>query len=79
MAKNHGLKLPQPIMCSTRKSGDCMYMFQSGSKYYLLNLIPGKIWEIVTSMDLVDIVTEIGKMGLGLLKIAKVHQVSTSG
>jgi hypothetical protein len=30
-------------------------------------------------MDLVDVVTEIGKMGLGSLKIAEVHQVSTSG
>ena len=79
MAKNHGLKSPQPIMCSTRESGDCMYMFQSGSKYYLWNPIEGDIWEIVTSMDLVDIVTEIGKLGLGSLKIAKVHQVSTSG
>ena len=53
-------------------------MFQSGSKYYLWNLIAGKIWEIVTSMDLVDIVTEVGKMGLGSLKIAEVHQVSAS-
>jgi hypothetical protein len=50
-------------------------MFQSSSKYYLWNLIAGKIWEIVTSMDLVDIATEIGKMELGSLKIAEVHQV----
>ena len=33
-------------------------MFQSGSKYYIWNLIEGDIWEIVTSMDLVDIVTK---------------------
>jgi hypothetical protein len=30
-------------------------------------------------MDLVDIITEMGKMGLGSLKIAEVHQVSTFG
>jgi hypothetical protein len=65
-------------MCSTRKSGDCMYMFQSGSKYYLWILIAGEIWEIVTSMDLVDIVTEMDKMGLGSLKTVEVHPVSTS-
>ena len=62
-------------MCSTRKSGDCMYMFQSGSKYYLWNLIADEIWEIVTSMELVDIVTEIGKPRYGSLEIAKVHEV----
>jgi hypothetical protein len=56
-----------------------MSMFQSGSKYYLWNPIEGAIWEIVTSMDLVDIITEIGKLGLGSLKIAPVRQMSTSG
>jgi hypothetical protein len=38
MAKTHGLKSPQPIMRSTRQSGDCYYMFQSGSK--VLSLEP---------------------------------------
>jgi hypothetical protein len=56
-----------------------MSMFQSGSKYYLWNPIEGAIWEIVMSMDLVDIITEIGKPGLGSLKIAPVRQMSTSG
>ena len=72
MAKAHGLKSPQPIMCSTPESGNCLSMFQSGSKYYLWNPIEGAIWEIITSMDLVDIVTEIGKAGLGSLKTAEV-------
>ena len=35
MAKAHGLKSPQPIMCSSRESDHSMYMFQSGNKYYL--------------------------------------------
>jgi len=56
-----------------------MSMFQSGSKYYLWNPIEGAIWEIVTSMDLVDIITEMSKLGLGSLKIAPVCQMSTSG
>ena len=77
MAKNDGLKPPQPIMCSSPESGDCLYMFQSGSKYYLWNPIEGAICEIVTSMDLVDIVTEIDKPRLGSLKLAKVYQVSS--
>jgi hypothetical protein len=35
VAQAHGLKSPQPIMCSSAGSNNCMYMFQSGSKYYL--------------------------------------------
>jgi hypothetical protein len=77
MVKAHGLKSPQPIMGSTPDSGNCVSMFQSGSKYYLSNPIEGAIWEIITSMDLVDIVTEMGKPRLGSLKIAKVPQKST--
>ena len=75
MAKDHGLESPQPIICSSRESANSMYMFQSGSKYYLWNPIEGDIWEIVTSMDLVDIVTEMGNMGSGSLKYAKVELV----
>jgi hypothetical protein len=72
MAKAYGLKPPQPIMCSAPDSDNCMTMFQSGSKYYLWNPIEGGIWEIVTSMDLVDIITQIDKLGLISLKVAKV-------
>ena len=46
MVKAHGLKSPQPIMGS----------------YYVSNPIEGAIWEIVTSMDLEDIVTQIAKL-----------------
>jgi hypothetical protein len=77
VAKKHGLKPPQPIMCSSPESGDCLYMFQSGSKHYLWNPIEGGICEIVTSMDLIDIVTEIDKPRLGSLKLTKVYQVSS--
>jgi len=72
MAKAYGLKSPQPIMCNTREADDCVTMFQSGSKYYLWHPIEGGIWEIVTSMDLADIITQIDKLGLISLKVAKV-------
>jgi hypothetical protein len=52
-------------------------MFQSSNKYYIWNPIEGGIWEIVTSMNLVDIVTEIAKPRLGSLKIVEIDQVST--
>ena len=79
MAKHYGLKSPQPIMCSSRESGNHMYIFQSGSRYYIWNPMADTVWEIVTSMGLVDIVTEIDKPRLGSLKIAKVPQMSTYG
>jgi hypothetical protein len=78
MAKARGLESPQPIMRSTRQSGDCYYMFQSGSKYYLWNQIADQIWEIVTSMDLVDIVREIGKPRYGSLEIKRVYELEES-
>ena len=69
MAKAHGLESPQPIMRSTRQSGDCYYMFQSGSKYYLWNLIADQIWEIVR---------EIGKPRYGSLEIKRVYELEES-
>ena len=68
------MKSPRPIMCSSPESDNCLYMFQSGSKYYIWNTIEGGIWEIITSMDLVKIVTQIAKLGLKALKIAKIYR-----
>jgi hypothetical protein len=83
MAEDYGLESPQPIMGGTRESGNCMSIFQSGSKYYLSNPIEGTIWEIVTPTDLEDIITEMGKLRHGSLKTVRVtmpvHQMSTSG
>ena len=81
MVKSHGLEPPQPIMCSDPKSesGASDFMFQSGSKYYLWNPIEGTIGEIVTSMDLEDIMTEMNKPKMGSLRYAKVLQVSRGG
>jgi hypothetical protein len=73
MAKTHGLKSPQPIMCSSPDSH--MFIFQSGSKYYVWSAIEGTVSEIMTSMDLVDIVTMIGKLGLASLKTKWIHEV----
>jgi hypothetical protein len=73
MAKTHGLKSPQPIMSSSPDHH--MYIFQSGSKYYVWNAMADTVSEIMTSMDLVDIVTKITKLGLGSLKTKRIHEV----
>jgi hypothetical protein len=75
ITRKNGLKSAQPIMCSAPDSDNRVYIFQSGNKYYIWNLIEGGIWEIVTLMDLVEIVTRIAKLGLKSLKIAKVSSV----
>jgi hypothetical protein len=74
MAKDHGLKSPQPIMCNISSA---LFMFQSGSKYYIWNPIEDGIWEIITLMDLVEIVTKIAKLGLKSMTVAEVRQVSS--
>jgi len=78
MIKEHGLKSPQPIMCNTSESGDCLHMFRCGSKYYIWNLIEDDVWEIRAPLDLEDIIAVIAKLGVGRLKCVLVPEVSTS-
>jgi hypothetical protein len=73
MAETYGLKSPQPIMCSSPDSQ--MWIFQSGSKYYIWCPIEDIVSEIMTSMDLVNIVTKIAKLGLRSLKTKQIHEV----
>ena len=73
MAESYGLKSPQPIMCSSPDGH--MWVFQSGSTYYIWSAIEDIVLEIMTSMDLVDIVTKITKLGLGSLKTKRIHEV----
>jgi hypothetical protein len=75
MAKDHGLKSPQPIMCSSRDSDHHMYMFQSGSRYYIWNPVADTVGEIMTSKDLVNIVTKIAKLGVRSLKMKRIDEV----
>ena len=73
MAEIYGLKSPQPIMCSSPDGQ--MWIFQSGSKYYIWCPIEDIVSEIMTSMDLVNIVTKITKLGLRSLKTKQIHEV----
>ena len=75
MAKDHGLKSPQPIMCSSRDSDHHMYMFQSGSRYYIWNPVADTVGEIMTSTDLVNVVTKIAKLGVRSLKMKRIDEV----
>ena len=69
MAKWKSLTDPQPIMCSTGESGGCLYMFQSGTKYYIWNEVEGDVWKIVSPAKLEDILDEISQLGVGRLDV----------
>jgi hypothetical protein len=72
MAKHYGLKSPQPIMCNSPEFDNCL-PFSIWQQVLFLESIEGDIYEIVTSMDLVDIITEIAKRGLKSLKSVEVQ------
>ncbi|KIW99362.1 uncharacterized protein Z518_11350 [Rhinocladiella mackenziei CBS 650.93] len=77
MARRHGLEWAKPIMRCDTDSGDCLHMFQSGGKCYIWNPIEGNIWEIMVSMDVVEIVTQMDKLGLKSLPVKKIDQISS--
>ena len=72
MAKWKGLTDPQPIMCSTGESGEGLYMFQSGTKYYIWNEIDGGVWKIVSPAKLEDILDEIDRFGVKDLDVKRI-------
>ena len=66
-------RLNRSCVAAQTPSPAAAYTFQSSNKYYFWNPIEGTIGEIVTSMDLVDIITEIDKPRMGSLKFANVY------
>lgn len=53
IAMEYGLQNPEPVMCSTRRSGESMYIFQSGGTFYLWNKIDNSVFTLdsVTSKE----------------------------
>lgn len=72
MARDYGLKSPQPIMCSATLSNNHLYMFQSGTKYYIWNLTEGAVMEIVEPTSLRDITSTMAK-GLARLDMRRLE------
>ena len=63
-------------MCSASETGEGLYMFQSGSKFYIWNEMDGDVSEITISQNLNKILEIIGKKGLRALEL---RQVSGAG
>ena len=57
LAKIYGFKNPMPVMCSTRQSGSCDYMFKAADDFYIWNEIQGDVWKITYPTMLNDILS----------------------
>ena len=68
-AKILNLTSPKPITRTTPQSGDRLYMFQSGSSYYIWNEIEGDVWQITSPTDLKEIFSTMTNKGMAKLVI----------
>lgn len=56
-------------MCSAPETGEGLYMFQSGSKFYIWDQTGGDVEEITRSQDLNEILELMHKKGCKPLKL----------
>ncbi len=59
-------------MCSAPETGEGLYMFQSGSKFYIWDQMGGDVEEITVSQNLNKILQIIDKKGLKALKLRQI-------
>ncbi|KAK8851149.1 hypothetical protein PGQ11_013628 [Apiospora arundinis] len=76
-AKGVGLDSPQPLMIKSRDVGGDGYVFMSGDKIYLWNMLAGDVWEYVKPVDLNGILAEMRKpAGTGVVEVQLVKPAS---
>lgn len=75
-AATYILKDPVPLMSTVVKSGTPMFLFASGGKLYIWNIIEDVVWEIQTPGSPQNIADRIGNDGIVSLKI---EEASTEG
>ncbi|KAI1457415.1 hypothetical protein F4805DRAFT_457785 [Annulohypoxylon moriforme] len=75
-AKAVGLTAPQPVMIKSRDTGGDAYVFMSGGKVYLWNMVMGDVWVYTKPSELDGILAEMGKpAGTSDVNMELVHQV----
>lgn len=72
MARKYGLTSPQAIMCTGRETGESLYMFKSGDRFYIWNQMDGDVWEITKSQNLNEILELMHKSELKSLKLKNI-------
>ncbi|KIJ59878.1 hypothetical protein HYDPIDRAFT_117973 [Hydnomerulius pinastri MD-312] len=77
LATWYGLANAQPLITRLPDFGDVMFLFQSGSKYYVWNGVENVVCSIDSPTNLEEIYNTIAKLGqgrLGDLKMTKLLQ-----
>lgn len=78
IARQYGLTNPQPVMCNTPQSGDCLYIIQSDNKYYIWNLIENDVFLLDGYNSKEDIIKTIRERGAGALSTKMVYAGGTT-
>lgn len=78
IARQYGLTNPQPVMCNTPRSGDCLYIIQSDHKYYIWNQIENDLFLIDGYSSKEDITRTIRERGAGALPTKMVYADGTT-
>jgi hypothetical protein len=60
---------PQAIVRTAPETGELLYMFKSGNKFYIWNHMDGDVWEITQSQNLHEILEIMKKKDIGGLKL----------
>jgi hypothetical protein len=74
MARECGLDNPQPKMASTPESGEGYFIFQSGNKFYIWDMIQAGVWEILKPNTLDRIIETMVERGEGALKVKELRE-----
>ncbi|KAN0072836.1 hypothetical protein V8E54_008950 [Elaphomyces granulatus] len=73
IAQECGLKAPQAVMCTGPETGEALYMFKAGDKFFIWNQIGGEVWQINESRNLNEILEVIHKKDIGGLKLKDIY------
>lgn len=72
MAQQCGVTAPQAIMRTAPETGELLYMFKSGNKFYIWNHMDGEVWEVIKSQSLGEIFEIMHKKDIGGLKLKNI-------
>ncbi|OJJ80388.1 uncharacterized protein ASPGLDRAFT_39082 [Aspergillus glaucus CBS 516.65] len=75
IAREHGLKDTQPIMCTKRETRIPTFVFQAEKRFYIWDCIGGYICGILKPEDLSEILVVMGGGGIDALKTRDLEPV----
>lgn len=79
MARKYGLNSPRAIMCNGPETGECLYMFESGDKFYIWDQMCEEVWEITRSRDFNEILKMMHNDNVKSLKLKDISKAGRNG